>query len=102
MSSLVGEQLLGATVRQFLPFVGDHCHILNSYGPAEITEAATSYEVHRQQLSNMIVVPIGRPLSGYNIHLLDEYRQAVLPGQPGEIVVGGKAFVKRGERSLDG
>lgn len=91
--SLAGEQLLGSTVRQFLPFVGEQCHILNSYGPAEITEAATCYEVCREELSTMTVVPIGRPLLGYRIHLLDEYRQPVLPGQQGEIVIGGESFL---------
>jgi acetyltransferase-like isoleucine patch superfamily enzyme len=84
-----GEQLLSSTVRQFLPFVGEQCHILNSYGPAEITETATCYEVRRDELSTMTSIPIGRPLEGYHVYLLDEYRQPVIPGQQGEIVVGG-------------
>ncbi|CAF4257600.1 unnamed protein product [Rotaria socialis] len=86
---LGGEQLLSSTVRQFLPFVNEQCRILNSYGPAEITEAATFYEVRRDELSTITSQPIGRPMVGYRIYLLDEYRQPVIPGQQGEIVIGG-------------
>jgi non-ribosomal peptide synthetase component F len=84
-----GEQLLSATVRHFLPFVGDQCHISNGYGPAEITEAATCYEIRRNELSTLTSVPIGCPLNGYRIYLLDEHRQSIVPGQEGEIVIGG-------------
>ena len=86
---LLGEQLLSTTVRQFLPFVGEECHILNSYGPAEITESATCYEIRRDELSTITSIPIGLPLKGYRVYLLDEYRQPVVPGQQGEIVIGG-------------
>ncbi|CAF3701599.1 unnamed protein product [Rotaria sordida] len=86
---LGGEQLFSSTVHQFLPFVSEQCHILNSYGPAEITEAATFYEVRREELSTITSLPIGRPMTGYRIYLLDEYRQPVIPGQLGEIIVGG-------------
>ncbi|CAF4941757.1 unnamed protein product, partial [Rotaria socialis] len=34
-------------------------------------------------------VPIGRPLSNTYVYLLDEFLQAVIPGQQGEIVIGG-------------
>lgn len=81
---------MSGTVSRLLPFVDVHCHILNSYGPAEITETATYHEIDREELSHTTVVPIGRPLNGYSIHLLDEYRQAVIPGEQGEIVIGGK------------
>ncbi|CAF4730935.1 unnamed protein product, partial [Rotaria sp. Silwood1] len=83
------EQLFSSTVRQFLPFISEQCHILNSYGPAEITEAATFYEVRREELSRITSLPIGRPMTGYRVYLLDEYRQQVIPGQMGEIFIGG-------------
>ncbi|CAF4598776.1 unnamed protein product [Rotaria sp. Silwood1] len=86
---LGGEQLFSSTVRQFLPFISEQCHILNSYGPAEITEAATFYEVRREELSRITSLPIGRPMTGYRVYLLDEYRQQVIPGQMGEIFIGG-------------
>ncbi|UJR19788.1 hypothetical protein I4U23_022922 [Adineta vaga] len=76
-----GEQLLSSTIQQLLPFVDSECHLLNSYGPAEITEAATCYEICRDDLNEMITIPIGQPLKGYHIYLVDEYRQEVIPNQ---------------------
>jgi len=81
-------------VSQFLPYVGEECHILNGYGPAETTVSATRYEFRREELSAMTSVPIAPPLlSGYCMYLLDEYRQPVVPGQQGEIIIGGQSSV---------
>lgn len=85
-----GEQLFSSTIQQLLPFVHAQCHLLNTYGPAEITETATSYRVPCDRLSQMISIPIGYPLSGYHVYLLDQYQQPVMPNQQGEIVIGGK------------
>lgn len=63
---------------------------MNSYGPAEITETASYYEVRRDELLRMTSVPIGLPINGYRIYILDEYGEWVIPGQQGEIVVGGR------------
>jgi AMP-binding enzyme/AMP-binding enzyme C-terminal domain len=74
---------------QLLPFVDEQARFFNLYGPAEITIVATRYEIRREELSENVTMPIGYPLDGYCIHLLDEYRQAVVPGQLGEMFVGG-------------
>lgn len=87
-----GEQLFRSTIEHLLPFVADDCHLLNTYGPAEITETATSYEICREKLSDMISIPIGQPLAGYRLYLVDDYQQPVMPNQQGEIVIGGKMF----------
>ena len=86
-----GEQLLSSTIYHMLPFVSDSCHFFNPYGPAETTVVATRYEVHRDELATIKAIPIGRPLDGYRVYLLDEYRQCVVPGQQGEIVIGGES-----------
>ncbi|CAF4498285.1 unnamed protein product, partial [Rotaria sp. Silwood2] len=97
---LGGEQLLSSMIAQVLPFIGEQSRILNGYGPAETTIAAISYEVHREQLCQMTSIPIGRPLDGYRIYLLDEYRQPVPFGQQGEIMIGGVGvFVGYHERA---
>ena len=87
-----GETLFSSSIIQFLPFVHQQSRFYNLYGPAEITIVATCHEVRREELSTSISLPIGYPLIGYRIYLLDEYRQAVVPGQQGEIVIGGKLF----------
>ncbi|CAF1012539.1 unnamed protein product [Adineta steineri] len=83
------EQLLSSTVSQLLPFINEQSRILNAYGPAETTLVATCYEIHRNDLSTMISLPIGHPLEGYQVYLLDEYRQPVVPGKEGELIIGG-------------
>ena len=66
------------------------CQFYNAYGPAEVTIVAICHEVRREELSTSVSIPIGFPLMGYHIYLLDEYQQPVIPGQLGEIVIGGK------------
>ena len=86
---LSGEALLSSTVIQVLPFVDDECQFINAYGPAEITSAATCHKVNREKLLTMTTLPIGYPLLGYQIYLLDEYHQRVIPGKIGEMFIGG-------------
>ena len=86
---VLGETLLSSMIVQFLPFADDQAKFFNLYGPAEITIVATRYEIRREELSGNVTLPIGYPLDGYRIHLLDEYRQPVVPGQMGEIFIGG-------------
>ncbi|CAF4856835.1 unnamed protein product [Rotaria sp. Silwood1] len=86
---LGGETLLSSTIIQLLPFVDEQSRFFNLYGPAEITVVATCHEVRREELSTTVSLPIGYPLIGYCIYLLDEYRQPVVPGQLGEIIIGG-------------
>jgi amino acid adenylation domain-containing protein len=68
--------------------------LLNRYGPTETTISVTSWscspEDHRAP-------PIGRPLAGARIYLLDSAMGAVPLGVAGEIFVGG-ACVARGYR----
>ena len=89
LRSVSGETLLSSMIVQFLPFADDQAKFFNLYGPAEITIVATRYEIRREELSGNVTLPIGYPLDGYRIHLLDEYRQPVVPGQMGEIFIGG-------------
>ena len=72
-----------------LPFV-----LVNNYGPTECTVVATSGIVAPDPAPARLP-PIGRPIAHSEIHLLDERRQPVPVGSPGEIFVGG-AGVARG------
>ncbi|MBC8206111.1 MAG: amino acid adenylation domain-containing protein [Kiritimatiellales bacterium] len=69
-------------------------HIINGYGPTEAAVYCTSYQVTGQgDLSRM--TPIGKPIDGVEIHLLDPAMQPVADGQKGEIYIGG-VQVERG------
>jgi non-ribosomal peptide synthetase-like protein len=58
--------------------------LLNTYGPTEATVIATASECSPGR-----PVTIGKPIPGYTVYLLDEHRQPVLPGQAGELYIGG-------------
>jgi acyl-coenzyme A synthetase/AMP-(fatty) acid ligase len=67
--------------------VYEECHLSNTYGSAEITETATCYEICRDDLNEMISIPIGRLLDGYHVYVVDEYGEEVIPNEQGEIVI---------------
>ena len=65
---------------------------MNAYGPTEATICAS---LHRCQVSEEGIVPIGRPISNTRIYLLDKRMEPVPIGVTGEIYIGG-AGVARG------
>ena len=71
------------------PLLNPECVVLNVYGPAECAVAATCYIVTGAETQNHIGLPIGRPLAYTQIYILDECLQEMIPGQTGEIVIGG-------------
>jgi amino acid adenylation domain-containing protein len=72
------------------------CRILNHYGPTETTVGVLTYPVTPgERLAGAPIVPLGRPLPGCEIYLLDASLQPVPVGVPGEIYIGG-AQVARG------
>lgn len=87
---LTGADTLRAFPRPDLPFA-----LVNNYGPTECTVVATSAIV---EPSEDILPPIGRPISGTEIHLLDAGGAPVAPGEIGEIAIGGLS-VGRGYRN---
>ncbi len=68
--------------------------LINGYGPTETTILASSYEV-RDPADGPI--PIGRPLPGYELYVLDAEGSLMDPGEVGELWIGG-AGVARGYR----
>ena len=72
------------------------CVVFNHYGPTETTVGVLSHRVksdHQQE--TMASVPLGRPLRGAEIFLLDTNLNPVPSGTPGEIYIGGNG-VSRG------
>ncbi|WP_426127938.1 amino acid adenylation domain-containing protein [Pseudomonas sp. DWP1b1] len=62
--------------------------LVHCYGPTETTTYATTYEV-RALAEDADSVPIGRPISNTQIHVLDAHLQPVPVGVTGEICIGG-------------
>lgn len=90
---VAGETCPPALVDRF----GPGRRMLNVYGPTETTIAATwSDSEHGDDVHT-----IGRPLRGYRAYVLDEDREPVPDGTPGELYIAGAA-VARGYHNRPG
>ncbi|MEV7512576.1 AMP-binding protein, partial [Streptomyces sp. NPDC091201] len=68
------------------------CALVNEYGPSEAAVWATAHVLHDDASGP---VPIGRPIAGTTVHVLDGGLRGVAVGVVGELFVGG-AGVGRG------
>jgi amino acid adenylation domain-containing protein len=67
--------------------VGAAAELINLYGPTETCIDATYHACRRDDAG----MSIGRPIANTAIYLLDDHRQPVPRGVPGELYVGGAA-----------
>jgi amino acid adenylation domain-containing protein len=80
-----GERALPERVASWRKTVGGRVRLINSYGPTETTVAATLHTVD----DDAAAVPIGRPMPGYRVRVLDASLRPVPAGVPGQLFVGG-------------
>lgn len=87
-----GEPLLHATVREFYSHYGETAPLVtNVYGVAECAVDSTSYTVTRETLPlTSGAIPIGVPLLGTKLFLVDSDLNEVEDGIPGEILIAGQ------------
>jgi amino acid adenylation domain-containing protein len=88
---LTGGDVLHCAPIARLPF-----DVVNNYGPTECTVVAASSVL---KLGSRKTPPIGRPITGTSIYLLNEKGDPVPDGNIGEIYIGGNG-VGRGYRNL--
>jgi amino acid adenylation domain-containing protein len=88
--------LTGGDVLRRAPAVQLPFEVVNNYGPTECTVVATSAVLKPGSLG---APPIGRPVAGASVYLLNEHGEQVPDGSTGEIYVGGGG-VGRGYRNL--
>lgn len=64
---------------------------INEYGPTEATVASTFFPipVNEENLIEMSIVPIGKPVYNTQIYVLNEAQEHCMPGVPGELYIGG-------------
>ena len=86
-----GEQLKATpAIREFFRRHGD-CRLHNHYGPTE-SHVVTSCELAADGSTWEELPPIGKPIANTEVHVLDELRQPVPPGIPGELYIGGRCL----------
>lgn len=83
-----GEALSPALCRRWL---ARHPEIplVNAYGPTECADDVTHHVIRTPPPSDAVRVPIGRPIAGMQVAVLDDRLQPVAAGVAGEICVSG-------------
>jgi amino acid adenylation domain-containing protein len=87
--------LTGADTLHHYPRPGLPFPLINNYGPTEATVVATSGPVAPERRDPELRPPIGRPIDGTEIYIVDESLNPVPRGEVGELCIGG-AGVGRG------
>ncbi|WP_329214365.1 amino acid adenylation domain-containing protein [Streptomyces sp. NBC_01485] len=88
-----GEAASPAAVRR----VREHCPgttVTNAYGPTETTTFAAVFPLAPGREAPAGQVPIGRPLDGTRLHVLDDRLAPVPPGVTGELYIAGAGLAQ--------
>lgn len=80
-----GESPISEDVKQ----LSEKLNYFNAYGPTETSVCATIYKVEPEIFNLKNDMPIGRPITGLGIVLLNENKEMVPKGHKGEIAITG-------------
>ena len=83
---LAGERLDSLLLKPWYDVFGDQIQLVNLYGPTETTLAKLFYCVSPED-TRLNSIPIGKPISGAQVLLLDSQMKLCTHGQVGEIYI---------------
>ena len=83
-----GETLAAQTAARLLERF-PQAQVWNMYGPTEATVATTSVQIDRSVLDKYPALPVGRPMPGTDVFVVNEARKTLPENEPGEIVIAG-------------
>lgn len=69
----------------------DGVRLVNHYGPTETTIGCCAYAFDSAHVPTTPTVPIGAPAWNTRAYVVDDQLRPVAPGQPGELVIAGRA-----------
>lgn len=88
---LAGEELPVELVRRFKS-LNVPVRLENIYGPTEGTIYSSSYSIG--SVEDMVLLPIGRPMSNIQLYVLDNFHNLVPRGVRGELYIGGSGLAR--------
>ena len=89
-----GEALSVRHIGKARAALGSGVQFVNGYGPTESTTFATCYQIPSDVAPEQESIPIGRPIANTQVYVLDEHRQPLPIGVPGELYIGGAGLAR--------
>ncbi len=83
---LAGELLRGNDINKFFKLFGNRIELVNLYGPTETTLAKLFYRVKEKDVYR-VGVPVGKPIPGAQVMILNDDKQLCQMGSIGEIYI---------------
>lgn len=81
-----GEKIISYSLKNWYTIFGERIQLVNLYGTTETTMIKTYYLINKEDF-NLENIPIGKPISGARIIILDENKKLCSPGTFGEIYI---------------
>ena len=92
---LGGEKASAKVYRVWKKFAGERVRLINTYGPTEASVIVSAFEPARfPQVALGDSLPLGTPVAGARIVLLDENLKPVADGEAGELHIGGPPLAR--------
>ena len=93
---MVGGEAFPRDLLERLEVPAGGCTVLNHYGPTETTVGVLTYAAGpaAAEAEGPATLPLGRPLAGARVVLLDRALRPVPPGTAGELYIGGPAVAR--------
>ncbi|MBZ5525497.1 MAG: amino acid adenylation domain-containing protein, partial [Acidobacteriia bacterium] len=102
---IFGGEVLSREVVDLVRRLNPGCRIFNHYGPTECSVGVLSGEVTTDAQLSRHAIPLGSPLNGTRIYVLDRERQLVPTGIVGEVYIGGgqvgRGYLSRPDLTAD-
>lgn len=98
---LTGGEVLSVNhirkAQQILPEI----KLINGYGPTECTTFTCCYTIPDIIDLNLKAIPIGKPINGTKVYILDKEMEPVKPGDTGELYISGEGLAVGYLNNLD-
>ncbi len=83
-----GEPSDARRFREWVASPNCNCRFVHEYGPAECSDAVTTYFPARDELLELDALPIGYPIDNAKVYVLNDALEPQPVGVPGELYIG--------------